>query len=198
MIDFLESIDRLIVQTINGWNTPFLDEIMWTFSAKITWIPLYFFLAYLGFKKLGWKKALFYISCVILAVGSTDFVCSGIIKEIIQRYRPSHNLLLTENLHFYQFEDGSFYKGGQYGFVSSHAGNFFVLSWLIGWILKPYYKRLLSTLLILAVIISYSRIYFGVHYLSDIIGGFIIGTTIAFLVYKYIYLKFENRFDSKA
>lgn len=193
MIDWLESIDRQIVLTINGWNSPLMDEIMWVFSAKITWIPLYFFLVFLGFRKLGWKKALLYVGCVVLAVGCTDFICSGIIKEMVQRYRPSHNLLLTEKLHFYQFEDGNFYKGGQYGFVSSHAGNFFALAWTSGWILKPYYKRVLPTLLILTVLISYSRIYLGVHYLSDIIGGFIVGTIVSMIVYRKVYLQFQQK-----
>lgn len=193
MIDWLEAIDRNIVLTINSWNSPLMDDIMWTFSASITWIPLYLFLIYLGFKKLGWKKTLLFIGSVILAVGCTDFICSGIIKETVQRYRPSHNLLLTNSLHFFQFEDGSFYKGGQYGFVSSHAGNFFTIAWTAGWILQAHYKRLLPTLLILATIISYSRIYLGVHYLSDIIGGFLVGTTVAILVYRYFYLKFEKR-----
>lgn len=192
MIDWLESIDRQIVLTINGWNNSLLDEIMWVISGKITWIPLYIALIYFGIQKLGWKKALLYIGCVLLAVGCTDFICSGIIKELVQRYRPSHNLLLVDSLHFYEFEDGSVYRGGKYGFVSSHAGNFFALAWMAGWILKPYYKRILSTLLILAVIISYSRIYLGVHYLSDIIGGIIVATFVSIIIYRLIYLRLFN------
>lgn len=196
MIDWLESIDRSIVLTINSWNTPLFDEIMWVLSGKITWIPLYLFLIGLGFYKFEWKKALLYIGCVVISIGLTDLICSGIIKEIAQRYRPSHNLLLTDILHFYTFEDGSVYKGGQYGFVSSHAGNFFSLAWIAGLILKPYYKRALPTLLILAIVISYSRIYLGVHYLSDIIGGFIVGTIVSIIIYRYFYLKLSVKYFS--
>lgn len=192
MIDWLESIDRQIVLTINGWNSPLVDQIMWIISGKITWIPLYIILIYLGFQKLGWKKALLYIGCVLLAVGCTDFICSGVIKELFQRYRPSHNLLLADSIHFYEFEDGSVYRGGQYGFVSSHAGNFFTLAYMAGWILKPYYKRVLPMLLILAVIISYSRIYLGVHYLSDIIGGFIVATIVSMIVYRFVYMRLRQ------
>lgn len=194
MIDWLESIDQQIVLTINSWNTPFLDELMWLISGKITWIPLYLLLIYLGFLKLGWKKVLLFVGTVILAVGCTDFICSGIIKDMVLRYRPSHHLLLTDQLHFYHYGNGDVYKGGQYGFVSSHAGNFFALAWMAGWILKPHFKQLLPFLLILAVVISYSRIYLGVHYLSDIIGGFIVGTLVSMLVYRYVYLKLEKHF----
>lgn len=192
MIDWLESIDQQIVLTINGWNSPFLDEFMWIISGKITWIPLYVFLVAIGCYKLGWKQGVIYVGCVILAVGLTDFICSGIIKEIVQRYRPSHNLQLVHELHFYRLETGTFYQGGQYGFVSSHAGNFFALSWTAGLILRPCFRWLLPTLLILTFLICYSRIYLGVHYLSDIIGGALIGTGVALLVYRLIYLKVEK------
>lgn len=195
MIDWLESIDQQIVLTVNSWNNAFFDEFMWIVSAKGTWIPLYLFLVGIGFVKFGWKKAIFYVFCVLIAVGLTDFICSGIIKELVQRYRPSHNLLLTHQLHFYQYENGDFYKGGQYGFVSSHAGNFFALAWVVGKIMQPYFKWMLPTLLILAVIISYSRIYLAAHYLSDIIGGFLVGTIVALMMYKFVYQKFESRFD---
>ena len=53
MIDYFEEIDRQIVLYINGLHTPFLDEVMWWVSAKITWIPLYVILIYLAFKKLS-------------------------------------------------------------------------------------------------------------------------------------------------
>lgn len=196
MIEWLESIDQQIILAVNGWNNSFFDELMWFISGKTTWIPLYLFLIAIGFVKLGWKKALFYVGCVFLAIGCTDFICSGIIKEAIQRYRPSHNLLLTNQLHFYEFENGTVYKGGQYGFVSSHAGNFFALAWLTGKIMQPYFRWLLPSFLLLAILISYSRIYLGVHYLSDIIGGFLVGTTVALCVYRFVYLKFENRFEN--
>lgn len=189
MIEWLESVDRQIVLAINGWNSPFFDELMWIVSGKTTWLPLYFILIGLGFWKLGWKRALLYVACVIMAVGCTDFICSGVIKEAIQRYRPSHHALLTDQLHFYSDGSGFVYKGGQYGFVSSHAGNFFALAFTSGWILRHYFKWVLPLMLGLAVLISYSRIYLGVHYLSDIIGGMIIGTAVSIAIYRLVYCK---------
>lgn len=194
MIEWLESIDRNIVMAINGWHTPFWDELMWVVSGKITWVPLYIALIGLGFWKMDWKKATLYVLCVVVAVGCTDLICSGVIKEAIQRYRPSHHALLTNRLHFYTDGSGFVYKGGQYGFVSSHAGNFFALAFTSGWILRPYFKWLLPFMLGLAIIISYSRIYLGVHYLSDIIGGMIIGTAVSIIVYRLAYLKIYNRY----
>lgn len=193
MIEFLEYIDQQIVLALNSWNSPFFDEFMWTVSEKLTWIPLYLFLIYLGFRKLTWKKAILYVLCVVLAIGLTDFICSGIIKEMVARYRPSNHLVLTTKLHFYQFENGDFYKGGQYGFVSSHAGNFFALAWMVGQILKSHYKRLFPTLICLATLISYSRLYLGVHYLSDLIGGAIIGILVSSIILKFVYRRIEMK-----
>lgn len=195
MIDWLENIDRAFVLFINGIHNDWLDAFMWFVSGKLTWIPLYLVLLFLGIRKLGWKVGILFLLSVVTAVGLTDFICSGIIKELVQRYRPSHNLLLTDQLHFYTFPDGSVYKGGMYGFVSSHAGNFFALAWMTGWILKPYFKYLLATMLCLAVIISMSRIYLGVHYLSDIIGGLLVGTLVSYLVYRFVFTPLSSKIE---
>lgn len=187
MIEWLEAIDQQIVLLINGFNSPKMDEIMWVISGKLTWVPLYLFLLYITFIKLGWKKTIVFFLTILLAVGCTDFICSGIIKDLVQRYRPSHNLQLIDKLHFYRYENGTFYQGGKFGFVSSHAGNFFALAWFTGWTLNKYYKWMLPFMLVIATIVSLSRIYLGVHYLSDIIGGFIIGTSVAYLLHKFVY-----------
>ena len=104
------------------------------------------------------------------------------------RYRPSHHSLLTENLHFYQFENGEFYKGGMYGFVSSHAANFFGVLTFVFLVLKQQYRKILWGLLPIALIVSFSRIYLGVHYLSDVVGGAVLGILIAFAVYRFVFI----------
>ena len=53
MIEYLESLDIAIVQLVNGWNTPFLDEVMWIVSGRLTWVPLYILLVYLAAFGLG-------------------------------------------------------------------------------------------------------------------------------------------------
>jgi len=196
MIDYLQQIDQNIVLSINDWHSPLLDKIMWLISGKNTWIPLYLLLIYLGFNHFSIKQAFFFVGCVIVAVGCTDFICSGIIKNCVMRLRPSHHPMLSYLLHFHKFPDGSLYKGGQYGFVSSHAGNFFAIAWLSGWILRPYYPKILFYLLAIALVVVYSRIYLGVHYPSDIIGGFLVGTFVAMAIYKWIYCPISKRLIS--
>ena len=188
MIEWLESLDRAIVLSVNGIHSPLLDQLMWYISGKTIWIPFYLLLIFLGYRKLGKKKTLYFLIVIISSIVLSDLVSSKIIKELVQRYRPSHHLRLTHLLHFYQTKPGDFYRGGQYGFVSSHAANFFALATSTGLILKKHYFRLPYVLFLLAILVSFSRIYLGVHYLSDIIGGALVGTLIAYLIWKYIWI----------
>jgi undecaprenyl-diphosphatase len=189
MLDFLESIDHAIVLAINSLHTPLLDEIMWLISGKIIWIPMYLFLVYLAYQHFGKKNTIYFVVLVIAAIALSDLVSSKIIKESVERYRPSHNLELESQLHFYKQKNGEFYQGGEYGFVSSHAANFFAIALFVGLIFREKAPQLIYTLFSIAILVGFSRIYLGVHYLSDIIGGAIVGTIISFLLWKFVWFK---------
>lgn len=194
MIEFLESIDIAIVQLVNGWNTPFLDEVMWIVSGRLTWVPLYILLIFLAVKQSGWKAGLLFFLGAVLSVVLADFISTQGLKEVVQRYRPSHNLDLKDHLHYYQIGWGDYYRGGMYGFVSSHAANFFAIAtFSISFLID--YKRWLNPLLIfIAVLVSFSRIYLGVHYFSDVFVGGLVGMAIALLVYRFIFLTLHKKF----
>ena len=193
MIDTLESIDRAIVLAVNGWNTPWLDEVMWWVSARITWIPLYVLLFYLGLKNLRRKAFVFYLFSVVVAVILADLISVYCFKEVFMRYRPSHNALLTNRLHFYELKPGEFYKGGMYGFVSSHAANFFALAMVSVKVFQSRFPNLKYFLLAAATLICFSRLYLGVHYASDLIAGGLIGACIGYLSYRLVYLRFTTK-----
>lgn len=192
MIEWLESIDRALVLTVNSWNTPFFDAFFWLVSAKLVWIPFYLFLWFLFLRKGGWKQGIVFLILAIVAVGLSDFTSSQLIKDSVMRYRPSHNTLLTDQLHFHQFEDGAFYKGGQYGFVSSHAANFFAVCTYAYLTLRKWYKRM-RWVFAIAILVSFSRLYLGVHYVSDLIGGALLGAMFSWLVYRFVFLRFVKQ-----
>lgn len=197
MVDYLEGIDRSIVLAVNGWNTPFWDEVMWVISAKATWIPLYVLLLFLCVRQSGWKTTGFFVLCGILAVAIADQSSNHLFKELIQRYRPSHHAELTDVLHFHQFEDGGYYKGGMYGFISSHATNFFAICMFALLHLRKNYKWITTFLLFIAVLVSFSRLYLGVHYLSDLLAGALVGTLIGWAVHRFVFGYLVNRFSDK-
>ncbi len=184
MIDFLKSIDQSILLFINGLHHPVLDQVMWIISARITWIPLYVLFLYFGWKYLPKKFLLFYVFFAILAVAFSDLVSVHAFKNVFERYRPSHHTTLTHLLHFYEIKPEEFYKGGQYGFISSHAANFFSLAIFVGLSLKPALPKFLYLLIGIGILVSISRVYLGVHYPSDVVVGAIVGSLIGYLFFE--------------
>lgn len=175
MIERLELIDRALFLFINGMHTPFFDAVMWFVSGKYSWIPLYVVLLYILIKhekKHWWLAILSTIMLIVLA----DQSSVHLFKETFQRYRPCHNLEIQHLVHKVNNK-----CGGTYGFVSSHATNVFALTSFLSLIIRN--KYMFGILLFWAVLVSYSRIYLGVHYPADIIGGSVLGTICGVLVF---------------
>jgi undecaprenyl-diphosphatase len=191
-MEWLQHLDQQIVLFINGLHNPQLDDVMWLISDKFVWFPFYLLLFILVYSKVKLKSAILFTLLGFAAVGLADFTATFVFKEMIGRYRPSHSEAIGHLLHFYEFKPGEFYKGGQYGFVSGHATNSFVIAWLFIQRLKPFYKWITPVLLGWAITVCFSRIYLGVHYLSDILGGILLGSLVAFVFYK-IYLRFAPK-----
>lgn len=191
MIEKLESVDRWIVLTVNGWNTPFMDELMWVISQRATWIPLYLIILILAFRRLHKKQLVLFVIFAVVSVAIADLLSVHLFKNVFLRYRPSHNSLLTDQLHFYLKANGEFYKGGMYGFVSSHAANFFAMATFIGLSLRKYYPKMIWILMGISVVVSFSRLYQGVHYLSDLFVGALLGTIVSLAIYRLVYLKIK-------
>jgi undecaprenyl-diphosphatase len=178
MIETLEMLDRNLLLKINSLHTPFLDFIMWHLSKD--W-PTYLFVATFAFffyLKFRLKNLAAMLLGVAIVVACCD-LSANTIKHGIERYRPSHNLEIKEHIHVVNE-----YRGGTFGFVSSHAANSFgIITYLFlcaTWIQKK--RKVLF--FIYPVCVVYSRVYLGVHYPSDIIGGAIIGLTFGSIIYK--------------
>jgi len=185
MIENLEALDRYVVVLINSGNSPFLDELMWLVSSRFIWIPLYVILIYLAYRKLHRSQLIFLILFAVIAVVLTNLISVHLFKELIQRNRPSHNLLIQDQLHYYRIKPGDWYRGGEYGFISSHAANYFAMAMSVFLVLRTYYPSLKWWLLGIGILISYSRIYLGVHYFSDVFVGAIVGCLISWLLYRF-------------
>lgn len=168
----LIEIDQALLVAINSFHTPWADQLMWVISGKWTWIPLYLLLIILLCWRFGWKKGLCFVLCVAAAAGLSDFVSSGLIKHWVCRPRPTHEPALEGLLHIVNN-----YRGGQYGFVSSHAANTMSCALLFSLIWKNWKATL--PLMVWVALNCYSRMYLGVHYPGDILGGLIVGTVMA-------------------
>lgn len=184
--DHLINIDHQILLLINSNFTPFFDDVMWIISKKFVWIPLYLLLTVLLFNKLGVRKAVLSLLLTGLLILTVDQLCASFIRPLFCRLRPSSpDNPVSELLHFVND-----YRGGSYGFPSCHAANTFALVTFLSFLFRQ--RWIVLSLLVWSLLVSYSRIYLGVHYPLDILMGFLIGYLCARLYYS-LYL-FLNRY----
>ena len=191
MLEQLLHIDTEVLLAINGWHAPWADTLMWIISAKATWIPLYLLLIGLlvwryrqpAMTSVKWLQRV--PACVVmivvigLAVGAADFIASGILKELVARPRPTRVPELEGVLHLVNG-----YRSGRYGFVSSHAANTMAVALLFSLIWR---NKIATVGLMLWVAANcYSRMYLGVHYPTDILGGLMVGALVAVVVYAML------------
>lgn len=180
-------LDRELFLLLNGLYDSHLDQIMYLISGNLIWIPLHAFLLYYIIKS-GKQTAWIVLLGVILTVVLSDEITSGFMKPLFMRLRPTWDSHLSSLVHVVND-----YRGGRFGFPSSHAANTFSVTLFI---FLVYRKNWILLLFVWPLIVSYSRIYLGVHFPLDIIVGWIMGTicaTLSFLIYKAIAKYVDNK-----
>lgn len=184
MLERLIELDTQLFLFLNGFYSPFWDTIMWHISATVSWIPLYALIIFFIFKKYK-LKAFVPLIFLVLVVLLADKISVHAFKFVFERLRPSHNPDIISLIHIVRD-----YRGGSFGFVSSHAANTFSLASFSSLLLVN--RKYTCFIYIWAAIVSYSRIYLGVHYPGDILGGAILGWLIGYLMFKAYELVIKN------
>lgn len=190
-MQYLINIDTDLLLWINQHHAEWADTLMWIVSGRLTWLPLYLLLVGLLFWRFGWRRALVYLLALVAVVGLSDWISSGVIKHAVCRFRPTHEPSLSGQLHIVRD-----YVGGLYGFVSSHAANTMsvALFYSLIWTGQPAFRHrskhdaLIWLLMIWVALNCYSRMYLGVHYPGDILGGLVVGSAVACVVYVFVNL----------
>jgi undecaprenyl-diphosphatase len=169
--------DRRLLLWLNGFHTPWLDTVMMIMTKTSFSIPLYLFFAFLIFRYYG-RDGWFILAGIGLAILLSD-QSTGLMKYYFVRPRPSHEPSLENLLHIVNG-----YKGGLYGFASAHAANSFAIATVL-WLAFRRAYRWTVLLFVWAAILSYTRIYLGVHYPGDVAVGAVLGIFYGFLGFLF-------------
>ena len=188
-METLEALDRQLFLFLNSFHSVYLDEFMYLVTKIAIFTPLFIYWIYLLFKKYQAKKMLVLLPFFALLITITDQSATQT-KESYKRYRPTHNLEIGPQVHVVND-----YRGGEHGFFSGHASNTFGVATLLFWMFSNKSMAFRSTFFLWAGLTSYSRIYLGVHYPSDIFLGMLVGIasgTLIFYMLNYTFKKYFN------
>jgi undecaprenyl-diphosphatase len=185
----LIDLDKKLLLLLNSLNHPIMDQIMIYATETFFWLPLYLFLMFLIFKNYK-KETWFILLGAAITIILADQITSSLMKPFFARLRPSQEPSLLGLVHLVNG-----YKGGLYGFASSHAANTFGTAIFVWLVLRPYYKTVVW-IFAWAAFVTYTRIYLGVHYPGDILVGATIGLVcgwIGFIFSEWLRERFSNR-----
>jgi undecaprenyl-diphosphatase len=186
MIDALNHIDQQWFLWLNGHNSPFMDQFMFSVSGKYEWIPLYMLILALLIRKYRWKTLWIALAVVVLITLSDQ--AANLLKNGVKRFRPCKDPEIGHLVHLVNN-----YCRSSYGFVSGHAANTFALTVFVSLLMRN--KWLTWGLLVWAVVVSYSRIYLGVHYPGDVLCGALLGIVFAILIFLILNRILKRRRD---
>ena len=180
--------DKELLLWFNGSDSLFFDGLVKTLTTATTWIPLYLALFYMVVKNNdGIQKVLMILACAGICVFFAGSLNDMFVKSAVERWRPTHD---GEIAMLVDVVNG--YRGGRYGFFSSHAANTFSLAVFFSLLVR---SRVLTFFLVgWSLINCWTRMYLGVHFPIDIccglLWGAIVGATTWFLyrkLYKRLY-----------
>lgn len=174
----IASFDTAIIGFVQGLETPWLTTVMkfftWIGSGYVV-VPI----AVIGFSVLYFALHYRQQAFLLIVVIAGSVIFNTILKNYFKRERPEIYRILDAN---------------GFSFPSGHSMMAFALYAIIAYIAWRNVKTMTSRVALLLftafmiIIIGVSRIYLGVHYPSDIIGGFTVSAlwvTIAITIYTY-------------
>ncbi|MCD4723484.1 MAG: phosphatase PAP2 family protein [Bacteroidales bacterium] len=179
ILNTLNQWDTELFLCLNGAHNSFWDFVMYWASDKIIWIPVYLIFLFLLWRKFREKIWIILVFAALL-VFLSDQISVHLFKDIFQRLRPCHEPELMGWIHLI---DGK--CGGSFGFYSSHASNIWAVAVFVLSMLGNRNIRVIIPILIWAMLISYSRIYLGVHYPGDILAGMLAGSLLGWMIARF-------------
>ncbi|WP_269240479.1 phosphatase PAP2 family protein [Flavobacterium limnophilum] len=187
MLEKILSLDVKLFVFLNSLGSDTYDGLWLIITKQIYWTPLFLFLLYLVFRKLGAKQALFLMLFVAILLVCTDQI-ANLFKNGVQRLRPCNNPEINSFIRIVQSRNS-------FSFFSGHATSSMAVTTFLYLIFKRDFKYF-WLLFLWPLIFAYSRIYLGLHYPLDIISGYLCGAILAFLMFKLYQIALKRSFST--
>lgn len=164
--------DWSLFEWLNFDGPEWLDMVMTKISGIAIWTPLYLLIIYMVWRRYSWRGMLAFAVAIGVAVGLADIVSGifkhqGILADLLPSFparpRPMHTV---DGLEF--FANG-YYTGNKFGTVSGHSATIWAIAILSAMVLRRKWFTLL--MIVVALLVCYSRIYLACHFPQDILLG---------------------------
>ncbi len=202
MLDKIISWDTSLFQAINSTRCPWADYFFALMGSHLVIGLVVVVSGLYVMKKNNWKHFYLYILAIALCFLLSDRISVICFKDVFCRLRPSHSLTDVFNIKFSNFHFVYGYKGGLYGFVSSHAANCFSIITALSLILlykadKTDKSSIVFTIVMVlwGLIVGYSRIYCGYHYPTDVFCGALLGIFLGLVVFVLYVLALKKIYN---
>lgn len=188
MLDKILSLDEHLFIYLNSLGSERYDGLWLIITKQTSWIPLFVFLFYFIFKKLGTKQTLYLLLFVAVLLVLTDQI-TNLFKNGFERLRPCNNTEINSFIRIVQYRNS-------FSFFSGHAANTTAVATFLLLIFKKDFKYF-WLLFLWPIIFAYSRIYLGLHYPLDIICGYFFGAIMGYLMFKLYQIAQKRYFRFK-
>ncbi|MEG1580740.1 MAG: phosphatase PAP2 family protein [Bacteroidaceae bacterium] len=175
-LEKLLNLDQHITLALNGSDSLFLDNVIMAITQTVTWIPMALVLIYVLIRNNNMQTLGLLLLMLGLCILFSDQMSSSFTKPYFARFRPTQD---PQIMYLVDVVDG--YRGGKYGFFSSHAANTFSITIFLSLLFR--YRPVILGLLSWTLLNCYSRIYLGVHYVGDVLMGIVWGSIVGTLLY---------------